>query len=205
MPPRNPLSRQLDRTYRERLTAIHAEVVRRLEREYGAFDPDAIEESFARILPRAAELVSAGQAAVQTLVRGYLRAYVTAETGRAFDPRSTPPAAGTNRDGVSLAEALGGIPPLVIAGIAAGRTVDEVREEGRYLVTRFADNELTAVADEEIAAQSEADEITGWEGIVSGGACDACQGNAGEHSLDEEVYRHPGCNCDRRLVVRAAA
>jgi hypothetical protein len=150
-----------------------------------------IEASFAAFVPLAARHISAGQGAAQTLTRGYLRGVA------GFDPLPVANLAGTSKAG-TITEALTGIAPFILGAIAKGADpVDAVNVTGAYFVDRMADNEITRVVDREIDAQRS--RATGWEGITSAPS-DACAGNAGFHTFDEDIYRHPGCNCERVVV-----
>ena len=183
---------RITRNYRARLRAVRAETQRRLAAAYGRTVTEAdIEASFAAFVPLAARHITAGQGAAQILTRGYLRGISR------FDPLPVATLAGTSKAG-TITDALTGIAPFILGSIANGATATEaVNVTGAYFVDRMADNELTRVVDREIEGQKA--RATGWVGITSAPS-DACAGNAGFHSFDEDIYRHPGCNCEREVV-----
>lgn len=182
----------IGRDYRTRLAAIRAETLRRLATAYSQMvTEDDIEASYAAFTPVAARIITAGQGAAQTLTRGYLRGLGGA------DPLPVPPLAGTSKAG-TIAEALSGLSLFVLAAIAKGASPTEaVNVTGAYFIDRMADNEMTRVVDREIDGQRE--RATGWVGVTFAPS-DACTGNAGFHTFDEDIYRHPGCNCEREVV-----
>ena len=179
------------RNYRARLRAVRAETMRRLGLAYDVVTEADIEASYAAFVPLAARHITAGQGAAQTLTRGYLRGVSGA------DPLPVAKLAGTSKAG-TITDALSGIAPFILGAIAKGASAsDAVNVTGAYFVDRMADNEITRVVDREIDGQKA--RAKGWEGITSA-PTDACVGNAGFHTFDEEIYRHPGCNCEREVV-----
>jgi hypothetical protein len=161
-------------------------------------DLDDIDASFPPALARIAEVVEAGQLAGQELVDAYLELLLVDAGRRSLptDAFADRPAAGVTRDGLPLAAGLAAIPALVKVHIAAGRTVDEARELGRYLATRFADAEVTAAMDETTVRVGRGSRLfRAWYGVVAAGACDPCRDNAGEHPIDQPMYRHGHCRC----------
>jgi len=181
----------ITRNYRLRLRAVRAETMRQLALAYGRVTTAEIEATYAAFVPLGARTISAGQGASQTLTRAYIRG-VSGE-----DPEPVAPLAGTSKAG-TITDALSGLSLFILGAIAKGATADEaVSVTGAYFVDRMADNELTRVVDREIEGQK--GRATGWVGITSA-PTDACAGNAGFHTFDEEIYRHPGCNCERVVV-----
>lgn len=180
------------RAYLLRLRAVRAETMRRLALAYAQMvREDAIRDSYAGFVPIGARMITAGQGAAQTLTRGYLRGVGGA------DPLPVPPLAGTSKAG-TITEALDGLSLFMLSAIAKGASPNEaVNVTGAYFVDRLADNEMTRVVDREIDGQRS--RAKGWVGITSAPS-DACAGNAGFHTFDEEIYRHPGCNCEREVV-----
>lgn len=194
------------RAYRARLAAVRSEIVRRLERMYGEdLDTTDVVASLERWIRRAAPVLEAGQASVASLAEAFLeRRAADAGVDLAFD-ESTASIAGTTRQGNSIDEAMGAIGPMILGQIAAGHSVEEAQEFGRFAVARFADDELTGTVDrigEDPAVHSV---ITGWEGFTQGDACDGCQENEGIHELTWTAYRHGGCNCTVEPVFGAGA
>lgn len=180
------------RNYRTRLREVRAETMRVLSAFYGQTVSEGdIESSFAAFVPLGARTITAGQGASQTLTRAYLRS-ISGE-----DPLPVATLAGTAKAG-TITDALSGLTPFILGAIAKGASPTEaVDVTGAYFVDRLADNEMTRVVDREIDGQKS--RAKGWVGITSGPS-DACAGNAGFHSFDEEIYRHPGCNCERAVV-----
>lgn len=179
------------RNYRLRLREVRAETMRRLARAYGIVTEAEIEATYATFVPLGARTITAGQGAAQTLTRAYLRGV------GGVDPLSVPPLAGTSKKG-TITEALTGLAPFILGAIAKGAAPAEaISVTGAYFVDRLADNEMTRVVDREIDGQK--DRAKGWIGITSAPS-DACVGNAGFHTFDEDIYRHPGCNCEREVV-----
>lgn len=165
--------------------------MRRLALAYGLVTEADIRATYAVFLPLGARTITAGQAASQTLTRAYLRGV------GGLDPLPVPSLAGTSKAG-TIVEALTGLAPFILSAIAKGASAsDAVNVTGAYFVDRLADNEMTRVVDLEIEGQKS--RAKGWIGITSAPS-DACVGNAGFHSFDEEIYRHPGCNCEREIV-----
>lgn len=195
----------VERAYRAQLAHIQAQVVRAAEAAFGEeIDEAEIKASFARFVERIAPLIAAGQGAAQDLTGAFLE-QLALEHGldgwEAIAPDDELP--GTTSHGESIERGLEGIAPMMLAGIAAGKTPAEALEHGRYLVSRFADNEVRAAADREQARQEAAREIVGWRGVVQPGSCDPCRANEGDHGLDEETYRHPNCGCERIPIFAA--
>lgn len=191
---------QPERAYRDRLAALREAVVLRVEAAYRDVNPDAIRESFDEFVARVAPTIEAGQDAAQQLTLAYL-ANAAAQQGLAsWEPEpGDEDIPGRNRAGVPLAEAMGGIVPLVLGAIAAGVAVSDAMDSGRYYATRFADNEVRDASDREQERQeTKAAAIVGWSGDA--GECERCQVNNGDHSLDDEMYRHPGCGCVRTPI-----
>jgi len=166
--------------------------MRLLAAYYGRTMTEAdIEATYAAFIPLGARTITAGQGAAQTLTRAYLRSIAGA------DPLPVATLAGTSKAG-TITDALTGLAPFILSAIAKGASPDEaVNVTGAYFVDRLADNELTRVVDREIDGQKS--RAKGWVGITSAPS-DACADNAGFHTFDEEIYRHPGCNCEREVV-----
>lgn len=180
------------RSYRARLRAVRAETIRRIAAAYArTVREDDIEASYAEFVPLGARHITAGQGAAQTLTRGYLRGVSR------LDPLPVATLAGTSKAG-TITDALSGLSLFILGAIAKGASPAEaVNVTGAYFVDRMADNEITRVVDREIEGQKT--RARGWEGITSAPS-DPCVGNAGFHTFDEEIYRHPGCNCERVVV-----
>lgn len=193
--PAPPPDRLLE-AYRRRSAAIHSLVERQLVALYAELDPDAIEASFRDYIDRAEPVITAGQASAAALAAAFVRSYVLARTGRVVDLEDIDEIAGTRPDGSPIAEGMGAFAPMVLGRIARGADVTEAIDFGRYIATRYADGEVTSAADRAIAGQvSRSRRFDSWEGIVTAGSCDPCQANSGVHSLEVEIYRHPGCQC----------
>lgn len=190
--------------YRARISAVQAEVARRLTATYGtSIDPNAIADSFHRFIPRAEDLIAAGQASVASVTEAYLDTRA-ADSGVDLALDDLPDLAGTTRDGEPLASGMAAWGPMVLGQIGEGASLEDALGFGQYLATRFGDNELTGVVDRIHEADPVRSALTGWEGIVAPGSCDACQENAGTHPIDWQPYRHPGCNCDVEPVFGGA-
>lgn len=180
------------RAYRLRLRAIREEMQRRLGRAYEGVDQADIRATFAAFVPPAARTITAAQASSQTLTRAYIRGASGA------DPVPVEKLAGTS-DAGTMTAALVGIMPMILGAIGRGTAPDEALTMGAGYVTRMADNEVTRVVDAEIGGQVTGVRAVGWIGIVNA-PCDMCVSNAGEHTWDEEMVRHPWCQCDRELI-----
>jgi hypothetical protein len=202
-----PVAARLVTTYRARVEAVHAEVTRRLEALYGdSIDRSDIDASFARYIARAAPIVEAGQAAMASLAAAFLRSYSLARTGDLIEVASLEGIVGTTKKGAPLAEGMADFGAMVAGRVAEGASLDDALDFGRYLAVRFGDSALTDTADRTIDATAEATgRVTGWEGIVAPDACEPCHANEGDHDNADEIYRHPGCNCDRIPLIGDSA
>lgn len=184
--------------YRERVARIRALVDTRIIALYGdTIDPAAIDASFARFIDLIEPLIAAGQASVAVTAAAAVRSIALAERDELLEVDPDEDAiAGTTREGRSLRDGMAAWGPMVLGQIAAGRSADEALEYGSYLVSRFADSELTGAGDRELEHQGrEIGPLSGWEGIVQPDACDPCQENAGVHELTWSAYRHAHCAC----------
>lgn len=181
------------RNYRLRLRAMREEMARRVAAAYAAKLREAeIRASYAAFVPIAARTITAAQGGAQTLTRAYIRGV------GGYEPALAPSLAGTSKVG-TISEALGAMMPFILIAISKGSTPPEALKIGAGHVDQMADNELTRVVDAEIAGQADTGKATGWTGIVNA-PCDVCAGNAGDHTFDEEIVRHPNCRCDRGLI-----
>lgn len=181
-------------SYRRRLEAVRTGVRSQIEELYADVDPNAIDASFATFIAAAAPVLEAGQASTAALAAAFVRSFTLARTGRLIDVDDVEELAGTRQDGSPIAAGMEAFGPMVLGRIADGATVEAAMDFGRYLATRYADGELTSVADRAVA-ETKTTRVRSWEGIVTAGSCDGCQANAGVHDIDEPIYRHPGCNC----------
>jgi hypothetical protein len=202
----NRLADRASVRYQARVAQVKASIAAEIRTLYADVDPAAIDASMARFITEAEPVIAAGQASVADLTAAFIRASAFAQTGDLLDlADDADDIAGTTRGGAPLREGMGAFGPMVMGQIAQGKTVDEAMAFGEYLASRFADNELTGAGDRSLDAQGAAlDAVIGWEGIVAPDACDPCQGNAGRHDVGDEVYRHPGCNCQRVAVFAPA-
>ena len=196
---------ELERRYRARVAELREQILAALNRLYGqSIDPDDLDESFGVFNPRAAALLQAGQARGISLATGYLSALITVMGGRAADLRAFTglELIGYTAEGKTLAEGMAAFPAMVKAQIGQGADIQQAVEYGRFLSERFGDAEVTGAIDRHTeAVTSGSGEFSGWEGIVSGNACDPCGANAGFHELSEPIYRHGSCNCTKQYVV----
>lgn len=192
-----PLSPPADRlvtAYRRRLDAVQAEVRRQIEELYGAVDPDAIDASLRAFAKDAAPVIAAGQQSTSAIAAAFIRTYTLSRTGRLPELEDIDEIAGTRADGSPVADGMAAFGPMILGRLGAGAALDAALDFGRYLVTRYADGELTSAADRTIDSQTRG-RFSSWEGIVSPSSCDPCQANDGVHEIDVEIYRHPGCQC----------
>jgi hypothetical protein len=164
-------------------------------------DPDDIAEATGRVARRLVPIVTAGQLQQQQLTLGFYRAYSISELGRVLEPLPPIDLAGQRLGGQGLLEGMAPLGSMMLGSIAKGQDLPAVLDYGRTLFERFADATARQAADAEKANQDQREEITGWEGIVDANSCDRCQGNAGVHDLDEEMYRHGNCLCERVPVL----
>lgn len=196
---------ELERRYRARVLELREQVLQAIRRLYGqTIDPDDLDAAFEAFIPRAAVILRAGQARGISLATGYLSALVTVMGGRTADLRAFTglELVGFTADGRSLAAGMDAFPAMVKARIAEGLDIADAIDHGRFAAERFTDGELTAAIDKHTdAVTSASGEFSGWEGIVSGNACDPCAANAGFHELSEPIYRHGNCNCTKQYVV----
>jgi hypothetical protein len=170
------------------------------------FDSENIVSSVSRISNEVSKLIAAGQGAMQQTAAAQSRAIGLAETGRALDPLPLAEIVGTRLDGVTPIRAgMDAFGPMILDYIGQGHDTFEAEMYGGSLIERYADSEARGAADRELANQEQRPEIIGWEGIVDDDACDACQANAGVHELDEEIYRHGNCNCEKVPVYAGGA
>jgi hypothetical protein len=173
-----------------------------VESAYGEeIDGDDILDSAGRVADRILPTIVAGQANAQRLAQGFYRGFSIATLGRTIEPLQALEIAGTRADGSSVRSGMEAIGPMILGQIAGGRDLGSALEFGRYAFERFADAEVRGAADREKQNQETRPEIVGWEGIVDDAACDNCQANVGVHDLDEEMWRHGNCNCERIPVL----
>ncbi len=189
----------LGQRYRAQVTALRQRVLSTLHGLYDAgVEFDDLDASFALVVPQAASVVRAGQEAGVALTTGYLTILVALEVGRAFGDVGSSAIADVD----ALATGMDAIPALMKQQIGQGIGPSETLDYGRFLVDRFSDAEVTRAIDMHTETLTrETRQFTGWEGIVSGNACDGCQSNAGLHDLAEDMYRHGSCNCTKQYVV----
>ena len=172
---------------------MREEMARQVAAAYAAkLREDEIRASYAAFVPLAARTITAAQGGAQTLTRAYIRG------AGGYDPAPVPSLAGTSKAG-TITEALGAMMPFILIAISKGSTPPEALKIGAGHVDQMADNELTRVVDAEIDRQVTGRRAIGWTGIVNA-PCSACAGNAGDHTFDEEIFRHPNCQCDRGLI-----
>lgn len=190
----SPRTQLADRRYVARLKAQREDLGRRLAATWSRVDPYAIADSYAaNVVPVAARLLTAGQASSLATTRGYMRALGV----QLADPFTVP---GRTEAGTA-ADALEGIGPTVLAAIGRGQGLEDALAWGRELLTRTGDAEFTRATDRETEGQARVTErFTGWRGITYG-AVDDCVSNEGDHTFDEEMYRHANCRCERVLIT----
>ncbi len=196
---------ELERRYRARLAELRNQILVQLNRIYAdTINPDDLDAAFGAFNPRAAVLLQAGQARGISLATAYLAALITTTAGRRADLGAFTGAGivGSTVAGASLVEGMAAFPAMVKGQIGQGADIQQAVEYGRFLAERFGDAEVTGAVDRHTeAVTSGSGEFSGWEGIVSGSACDPCQGNAGLHPLSESIYRHGSCSCTKQYVV----
>lgn len=165
-----------------------------LRADFENIDPEDLDGWFDDWIAQNEDRIIGGKAAAQTLAVTYLEML---GEGVGFTPLPEDAALAEQTVGGTIRDGLAAIIPMVKSAIGEGRPLDEAIAFGGSLVERFTDNEMTRTADAEVERQSKAsDQITGWQGIVQSGSCDRCQDNEGEHSLDDDFYRHPSCDCE---------
>lgn len=197
---------ELERRYRFQVAALRRQVLEALRRLYGqTISAQDLDGAFAAFIPRAAIILRAGQSRAVSLASAYLAALISVESGRRPDLGffTGQEIVGTTSEGKSLEEGMDAFRSMVKERIGDGADIRDALDYGRSISERFGDSELTSAIDRQTqAVTSISGEFSGWEGVVSGGACDPCQGNAGFHELAEEMYRHGNCNCTKQFVVR---
>lgn len=177
---------------------LRDQVAASLSRLYAEdIDPDDIAGSYASLAAKAAPVVVAGQSHAATLVQGLVRVQAGLDVARPQDLSAMLTAA---QDG------MGALGPMVLASIGNGASLPDALAYGDYLLGRYGTSEVIKAADDEQARAADVagGAIVGWTGIVSPDACDACQANAGDHGLDEEMWRHGNCGCERLPIYGSA-
>ena len=167
-------------------------------------DEEDIGDAAGRVATRLVPIVTGAQLAQQSLTRGFYRAYSLAQLGRVLEPLPPVDLAGARLGGQSLLEGMAPLGSMMLGAIGNGQDPASVLDYGRTLFERFGDATARQAADVEKANQDTRPEVIGWEGIVEAGSCDLCQGNAGQHDLSEEMYRHGNCLCERVPVLAGA-
>lgn len=197
-----PLAQALIERYRNasaaQLAALRAQADSLYDDE---MDEEDIADSAASLATRLVPVVTAAQLAQQTLTLGFYRGYSIAQLGRVLEPLPPAQIAGFRLGGQTLLDGMGPLGSMMLGAIANGQDLSSVMDYGRTLFERFSDGTARQAADVEKANQDQRPEIIGWEGIVDANACDLCTDNAGEHGLDEEIYRHGNCNCERVPIM----
>ncbi len=187
----------LDRRYRNRLDQIRRAVAARITALYGStISGESLDDEFGRLFLPAAGIVAAGQSQARATASGYLRALITLGAGRtaALPVLSLPSLA-------DITKRMDAWPAMVKGQIGEGRSLIEALDTGRYLAERFADREVVGTVDAQTELATKTGQFRGWEGIVSPESCDPCKDNEGFHQVDEPIYRHGTCQCDRMWVV----
>lgn len=194
-----PQTQAVFRSYRAQRTATRRSVAQSVHRTYvETVDPDEIVGSFAKTATRVAPAIADGQLRTATQTGAFLRQLATVQVGSVVEP-ILPALAGLTEKGLPLVEGMAALGPMVLGSISDGMVIEDALAFGDFLFTRFADAEVTRVADEVIEAQPRT-RVVGWEGVVAPNACPECQANSGLHGMDEQMYRHPACFCERVLV-----
>ncbi len=194
-------NRQLDEQYRRAQLALEAQVQSIIDALYDeTMDPADIDAAFEELIPQAAVVVSAGQAAGISLATGYLAALLTLN-GRDASLPVLDGLVGTSGAG-SLADGMGAWSTMVKGQIAKGVAVEEALDYGRYLADRFSTSEVLRATDtqHDFAAKTSG-RFRGWEGELAAGACGPCGDNAGFHEMGDTLYRHGSCRCSKRYLV----
>lgn len=173
----------------------------RIATEWGLLTLDDLDARFPGFVDRAVKALEAAQVQGVTATRAYLRGMIQAETRRPFELPPRTDVVGTSEAG-SLSDAFAPVRPMVYENL--GRTKDGIAAMGLglALVSRMADNEVTRAIDTELVAQATDPRsgVRGWIGHVYG-ATDPCTSNAGFHTFDQQMFRHPGCKCDRSVAI----
>lgn len=193
----------LEDRYRAQQQALLDRVDQSLAALYGStIEPNELDASFARLFPKAAAVVAAGQAAGITITTAYLSALVLRDGGRTSQLPILKDLVGTSRAG-TLDEGMSAWPALVKQRIGEGVDRAEAIAYGAYLVNRFGDGEVTRVSDLQAEhATQHSPHFRGWRGILSATACKECSdNNSGEHPLSQPIYRHGSCNCTKQFLV----
>lgn len=164
--------------------------------------PQATEEWLRAVVP----LVLASQTQAVVLSDAYVASYVTAETGRRVGPVGIDPAPiiGVRaRGGTPLERVYARPVGLLVAGMAAGKTLDEALRQERWRLDRDAQTDVSLAARSARRELGMAeDEIVGYRRVVSGG-CALCASFADSfHRADDFMPIHPGCNCGGEPVLR---
>lgn len=183
--------------YQSRLTSLRGGIERRIRLLYGEWvTVDDIDAAFREFVPRAVEVTEAGQIAGAMLTTAYLDALLQLARKGPLEKPAHPFEAASPA-------AFAALGPVVKSEIGKGRRLEDAVAFGSALAVRTADGEVTRAVDAvTTAAQRRA---VGWRGLVRSGSCGPCQANAGLHSFDEAMYRHPGCDCVRELVFGGAS
>jgi hypothetical protein len=194
-----PASLALETAYRDRLVALGTRTAAIVGSGYRMIDPDALAAGFRLWVPGAAAAVQTSQEQAQSLAAAFTVAYVTAETGRAWEP--APVSAeipGTQSDGRPLAAALAGAAGLVWAKLKSGSR--DAIGYGEYMARLTASSAVLDTGWRELGHQSQRQSraIAGWYWVCSGAEnCPAClrQQDGRVRPARERMRRHPGCDC----------
>jgi hypothetical protein len=200
--PRSALSLLLTDEYRRRFHSLRARAVL-VAAEAWNLEPDDLDGSHARWVAVAAPALTTLQAAGAQLSAGYLAAFVAAETLTGPAARAPTAAAGVDRLGRALADALTPSLYTVKAALKDGEAFDAASRHGLNRARRVAGEEAVAPARAELAdGMSAHDEIVGWRRVTSGG-CGAClAASDGVFRDSEPLPVHDGCHCTSEPVVR---
>jgi hypothetical protein len=200
--PRSALSLLLTDEYRRRFHSLRARAVL-IAAEAWQLNQDDLDGSHARWVAVAAPALATLQAAGTHLSAGYLAAFVAAETLTGPAARTPTAAAGVDRLGRPLEDALAPSLYTVKAALKDGEAFDAASRHGLNRARRIAGEEAVAPARAELADGIAAhDEISGWRRVTSGG-CGAClAASDGVFRDSEPLPVHDGCHCTSEPVVR---
>lgn len=177
-----------------RQASISRNAATAVEKLWGQVDPSAISETWEPLIPRAVEIVTAGQVAAATMTTDYVSGSV-----RRQDVEPDPVGRVDPLAFVSSGIGPGLVFPAIRAKqrIALGMPIGDAMLSGRFQALTFA---ATSVADAgklstQVAVTNDR-AVTGYTRVVNVPACGRCIVLAGKfYKHNQGFQRHPRCDC----------
>lgn len=196
--PGQAASLRITDAYRERLVMLRGRVLSGVSSAWALVSAESLDETAARAIPFARDVVAAGAAQAAALSGAYLGAFATSELRRTI---TVPPPPAPEPSGGDIGSA------VIAAKVAAGyrRPDREILAAGltrarAIAAWQVAESARTALAD----AMTESDVVVGWRRATSGAPCGACLAAATGAILDTEDVpeAHTNCQCVAEPVIR---